>query len=173
MKLLRALDIVVGLKLICRPNIGQVNLALQLGLHQSQISTSIKVLLKSKLFFGEKRNLIPNYQAWEELLPTLKYFYPADLSGIAIGIPTSYGAPPLDSVISRNGDPVPVWASAHGKTKGLRMEPLIPGLPDALAAYPDPRFYEILTLVDAIRAGSTREQKYAKEILLGKLESLE
>lgn len=166
--MLRALDIVVGIKLICQPGLGQVKTATQLGLHQSQVSNSIKLLLDRQLFWGSKKKLEPNFYAWEELLPILKYFYPANMGSITVGMPTSYAAPPLNTIMQAGNDPVPVWPCGHAKTKGLRVEPLHPNIPEALIQYPDQDFYEILTLVDALRIGSARDKEYGKKLLLEK-----
>lgn len=171
--MLRALDIVIGLKLICQPGLGQVKTAEQLGLQQSQVSNSIKRLLDRRLFWNGKRKLQPNFQAWEELLPILHFFYPASPSEITIGMPTSYGAPPLNKVMNAGDDPIPVWSCGHCKTKGLRVEPLHRNLPDSLVEHPDQDFYELLTLVDALRIGSSRDKKYGKELLVEKLKTLE
>ena len=171
--MLRPLDIIIGLKIICNPGIGQVKLAEQLGLHQSQVSSSIKLLLERKLFWGSIRKLDPNFQGWEELLPMLKYIYPTQTGGITIGMPTSFGAAPLNSIMQSGDDLIPVWACGHCKTKGLRVEPLYPKIPDALVQFPDINFYELLTLVDALRIGTSRDQGYAKKLLHEKLAKLE
>ena len=52
-----------------------------------------------------------------------------------------------------------VWPSDKGRARGQAIEPLYPKAP--LAAEKDAELYELLALVDAIRAGRAREQALA------------
>ncbi len=52
-----------------------------------------------------------------------------------------------------------VWPSNKGKVMGLMIEPLYPKQVEALSD--DDRYYKLLSLVDLIRVGKTREINYA------------
>ena len=58
-------------------------------------------------------------------------------------------------------DPIPVWPDAVGDKKGVALEPLHPSVPKSLRENPDPVFYDILVLIDAIRTGRPRERNLA------------
>ena len=58
---------------------------------------------------------------------------------------------------------VPVWPSADGTVRGLAFSPLYRSAPQAAGR--DEILYELLALVDALRAGRARERELAgKEI---------
>ena len=63
--------------------------------------------------------------------------------------------------------PPPVWPDEEGTLRGQALYPLYPSAP--LAARRDPRLYELLVLVDAIRMGNMREQQLAEDLLKERL----
>ena len=71
------------------------------------------------------------------------------------GVPTSYAANRKRD-ISKQGEPLPVWPSSNGPIRGTALEPLYPGVPEAVER--DSYLYELLALVDAIRDGRTGAQ---------------
>src|SRR3546814_16215338 len=56
-----------------------------------------------------------------------------------------------------------VWLSQKGKVRGQAITPLYPKA--VLVALGDGTLYEMLALIDAIRAGRTREKQKALELL--------
>jgi hypothetical protein len=56
-----------------------------------------------------------------------------------------------------------VWPYGRGKVRGQSIVPLYPTVPEA--ASKDPKFYEIIALVDALRVGRAREQQLGMEEL--------
>jgi hypothetical protein len=74
------------------------------------------------------------------------------------GMPTAHSASPLSTVIRSSEIPY-VWADDEGITRGEAIEPLYPTVPKA--AKIDKTFYELITLVDAIRIGKPREIQIA------------
>ncbi len=89
-------------------------------------------------------------------------------------MPTSFAAPPLNKMITLDGELSPVWPYSQGRVKGYAIEPLHPAAPKA--ALIDNNFYELLSLVDAIREGRARERQLAKkeihELFRNKIESV-
>lgn len=93
----------------------------------------------------------------------LQYAFPATRGELTRGVPTSYAARPLKSLIAKGTEPLPVWPSADGPARGVAFAPLYKTAP--VAAPDDPPFYELLALADALRGGRPRERKLAAEAL--------
>jgi hypothetical protein len=94
------------------------------------------------------------------------YAYPAVRGEMMRGMPTGYAAPPLSAVIVPPAaalEPPPVWPDAAGTVRGSALYPLYPSVP--IAALRLPALYELLTLFDALRAGSARERSLARTML--------
>lgn len=93
----------------------------------------------------------------------MKYVHPPVRGEQTRGVPTSFAAEPLRSLIHENGSEVPVWPYKFGAVRGTSFEPLYKHAAEAALA--DPAFYELLSLADALRDGRVRERKIALEIL--------
>ena len=89
----------------------------------------------------------------------LRYCFPATRGTMTRGVPTSYAAPPMLSLIVQPGEAPPVWPYKAGMVRGVAFYPLYPTVPEA--ALGNPALYELLVLVDAIRGGSLRERALA------------
>ena len=95
----------------------------------------------------------------EFLIHGVKYAFPVHRGGIVRGVPTAHAAPPLKQHFAGSFDPPPVWPDAEGSVRGVEFSPLYRNVPEA--ARRDPKLYELLALVDAIRDGRTREREIA------------
>ena len=114
----------------------------------------------------DKMIALPNKAACEEcLVHGVKYFFQVKLGERVRGIPTSYAAPAFKGLISIGNDPVPVWPCMDGDQIGVALEPLYRSVPKSLVNYPDPLFYKLLALIDAIRTGRARERELAIKLL--------
>lgn len=84
------------------------------------------------------------------------------------GMLTGHHAAPL---VARcppaEGDIPLVWPKVDGKARGETLIPIYPSAPAAAAA--DAKLYELLVLVDGIRAGGTKQKKVAAELLAERL----
>src|SRR3990167_5860118 len=69
----------------------------------------------------------------------------------------------LNEQIVTGNDPIPVWPYGEGSERGLALKPLYPSVPEAIAKHTDPLFYDLLTLIDAIRSGRVRERQIAAQ----------
>jgi DNA-binding Lrp family transcriptional regulator len=139
-------------------------LAAELAMSPSEVHASVKRAQLAKLLHGPKLHNRPNLAALEEfLIHGLKYAFPAERGEITRGVPTSYAAEPLLSVITQSNEPAPVWPYEEGKQRGMAFEPLYKTAP--IAALRDQSFYEYLALADALRDGRIRERRYAEEEL--------
>lgn len=86
-------------------------------------------------------------------------------------MPTSYAAPPLNSLIVQSDEPPPVWPDPDGKVRGYEFSPLYRSVPKAVAN--EDALYEFLALVDAVRDGRARERELAVKELTARLEKYE
>lgn len=160
-------DIVVLAKLLaCRggESWSQNSIAFELCLSPSQINSAFKRLVSAGLItsYHAPNKPLPIIQACEEFfIHGLKYIFPAKLGEIVRGIPTSYAAPSLNEQIIAGSDPIPVWPYGEGNERGVALKPLYPSVPESVMKHPDPLFYDLLTLIDAIRSGRAREKQIA------------
>jgi hypothetical protein len=97
----------------------------------------------------------------------MRYVYPAVRGELTRGMATSFAAEPLRSVIHDSGAEVLVWSYLLGKVRGYSFEPLYKSAAEAALA--DPAFYELLSLVDALRDGRIHERKIALEMMSKRL----
>jgi hypothetical protein len=169
--MLRPLDIVVLLKLSLeseRPP--YLQMAHDLHLYPSEVYTSIKRSRASHLVQGpELKDRLNRSALLEFLLHGIRYAFPASTGAMTRGVPTGYAAPPLDRFIAGGDDPPPVWPLTTGPVRGYGFEPLHKNVPRA--ALEDPRLYELLALVDALRDGRARERELAGQELRKRLEA--
>jgi hypothetical protein len=167
--MLRPLDIAVLLKLALPKAevLSFQKLASDLHVASSEVHGAVKRARVSGLMHhnGPKR---VNRSALLELLGHgMRYVYPAVRGELTRGVPTSFAAEPLRSVIHDSGAEVPVWPYVLGKVRGYSFEPLYKHAAEAALA--DPMFYELLSLVDALRDGRVRERKIALEMMSKRL----
>ena len=164
---LKPQDIVVLLKLCgymssARPSYSVM--ADELVMSQSEIHSAVKRLQQSRLIHGAELDEKPNLTAVVEfLVHGVKYVFPATRGSLTRGMPTSYAAEPLSRLIQAGNEPVPVWAEANGTMRGIEIVPLYKTVPEA--AQRDPKLYERLALIDAIRDGRARERNLAEQEL--------
>lgn len=128
----------------------------------SEVHSGIGRVAAARLFDPQRK--LPILKALLEfLVHGVKYAFPPDKGQPTRGIPTSYAAPPLNNMIVQTNELPPVWPHPEGKVRGVGFSPLYRSVPKAVAN--DNTFYELLTLVDAIRDGRARERELAvKEI---------
>jgi len=168
---LKPQDILVVLKLLA---MGQkpwsyAGLAVELGMSPSQLHSAVKRALAAQLAVRKGDEIVPNIRNLEEfLVHGLKYVFVSEQGEMTRGIPTGHAAPPLNKHFVPAGEPPPVWPFAAGKVRGFAFSPLYSLAPRA--ALSDPKLYELLVLVDAIRGGRAREREIAIKELKKRLE---
>jgi hypothetical protein len=139
-------------------------LAMELGMSPSEVHACVKRAQSSGFLHDAQLQHRPSLSALEEfLLHGLRYVFPAERGGLTRGVPTSYAAEPLRSLITSSSDPAPVWPYEEGTERGVAFTPLYKTAP--MAALRDSSFYEYLALVDALRDGRVRERTLAAEEL--------
>jgi len=169
-------DIVVLAKLVlaAEPDVSSVRLANELGMSQAQAYRALRRGEESRLITrvgtarGRKSSTKRiNRQGLYELVAFgVPYVFPAHLGRLERGIPTAGSAPVLSKRFASDPEPV-VWPHPRGKVRGMSIEPLHPCVPSAALA--DRELYDLLALIDACRAGRTRERELARKELKSRL----
>jgi hypothetical protein len=167
--ILKPQDIVILLKLIILGNRSwsYSTLAHELAMSPSEVHSGIKRAVTARLFDAQRN--VPITRALQEfLVHGVKYVFPPDRGHLTRGIPTSYAAPPLNSLLAQSEEPPPVWPDPEGTVRGYEYSPLYRSVPKAVSG--DNALYELLALVDAIRDGRARERELAVKLLTERLE---
>lgn len=137
-----------------------------LGISKTEIASGLKRCQHTGLLRLDPSTQLPRVNS-KALLGFiehgLRYVFPVKPAEIVRGIPTGFSAPVLQDKLMSGGDLIPVWPDAYGNRKGQSITPLFRTVPGAVKK--DPRLYEYLALIDAIRLGNAREANLANEIL--------
>src|SRR5216684_8924062 len=110
--MLKPQDVYVALKIVSAGSrrAPYSQLASELVMSPSEVHACVKRAQASHLLHGPGLNNRPNVAALEEfLVHGLKYVFPAERGELTRGVPTSYGAEPLRSVIASGSESIPVW----------------------------------------------------------------
>ncbi len=173
MNTLRPQDVIVLLKLVAnsdQPNWTYSGLSKALAMSPSQVFRSVARAEAARLLTvpplplggveGISLSAKPNIgNLTEFLVHGVKYSFPVERGAMTRGVPTAYAAPPLNQIIVQSSELPPVWPFAEGRVRGTALLPLYKNAPEA--ARRDPKLYELLSLVDAIRDGRAREREIA------------
>ncbi len=171
--MLKSQDIYVLLKLVV---IGSrqwsyADLAVDLRMSPSQLHASVKRALEAQLAVKYGERITPHFRNIEEfLIHGLKHVFWVKRGEMTRGMPTSASASPLNDMFVPLSaeEPPSVWPDPEGEVRGMAFSPLYKHAPKA--AQKDNKFYELLTLVDAIRSGRAREREIATKELKIRLE---
>lgn len=159
---MRPQDILVLLKLAAyeRGDWFYKDVAHELGISGSEVSESVN---RSKFagLVDQSGRKVRSLALMDFLVYGLKYVFPAKPGELTRGMPTAHSAPPLSQRI--RSEQAFVWPMPDGETLGFAVEPLYQSV--TYAAGKDPRFYELMSLVEALRVGKARESKIAVEEL--------
>ena len=169
--ILKPQDVVILLKLVAlgpQPWTYQ-RLAVELSISQSEAHAGVRRAAAARLMSDTTAAIgRPILSALKEfLIHGVRYAYPPERGELTRGMPTGSAAPPLNRVIVQPNDPPPVWPYAEGTVRGYKFAPLYPSVP--IAASRDPKLYELLALVDALRDGRARERNLAAKELESRL----
>jgi len=160
--ILKPQDILVMLKLLAmgRRPWTYAPLAVDLGMSPSQLHAAVKRALQSQLAVQQADAVVPHVRNLREfLVHGLKYVFVPQMGELTRGIPTAHAAPPMLEHFVASAEPPPVWPHPEGEVRGQAFSPLYKLAPNA--ALTDPKLYELLVIVDAIRGGRAREQAIA------------
>ncbi len=158
--MLKPQDIVVLLKLhnLRSAEWTYSKLADSLHISASEIHGALKRCQVSRLYDPYSKK-IRNTAVLEFLVHGIKYIFPAQPGALGRGMPTAHSSEPLKDLVVSDSSNIYVWACPDGTVRGQTINPLYKSVPEA--AKNDLELYEMLSLVDAIRAGRAREQQIA------------
>jgi hypothetical protein len=158
---LRPQDVLILLKLIAWRSKPwrQLDVASALELSQAEIANSLERLKWAGLVDDSKRK-VQRLAAIEFLVHAVKYVHPGVLGSPSRGIPTARSSEPLSSMLVGEPGLDLVWPSEQGKARGVSLSPIYETAP--IAAAKDSSLHELLSLVDSLRVGGSRERKLAE-----------
>lgn len=167
--MLKALDLTVSCYLLCYGDHGSwtyARLSEAMGASPSQLHAAIGRARRCHLM-----STIPN-QDWQPHRRALKEFC---LHGLRYVFPAEYGPPSrgwktasLSGVLGNRlfagaDEKEVVWPDPQGPHRGVSLEPLHVAVLTSIARTQDPAFYHLMSLLDLIRTGQTRELAMARD----------
>jgi hypothetical protein len=164
--ILKPQDLLVLLKLVAlgSRNWSYAGMAVDLGMSPSEVHAALKRAVKARLAISHDGSIAPNSPALGEFIAHgLPYVFVPDRGELTRGMPTAHAAPPLNELFVSSSELPPVWPDPEGDTRGMAFSPLYASAPRA--GRNDPKLYELLALVDAIRGGRARERAAALKML--------
>jgi hypothetical protein len=161
---IRPQDIVVAVKLALaspqtRPTYKELAAALELSL--SEAHGAVERATAAGLVDSNRR--ANRVALLDFLVQGLKSAFVPKRGPLTRGMPTAHGAAPLDQLVGLGAEPPPVWPDPDGTVRGESFEPLYRSVPRA--AKKDPKLYQALCLIDALRGGRPRDRALAEEHL--------
>lgn len=160
--ILKPQDILILLKLVVvgKDSWSYSRMAGALWMSPSEVHAGVKRAVRARLASLQQERVVPNRRNLEEFLVCgLPYVFVPEQGEMTRGIPTGYAGPLLKSYFQDTGNLPPVWPVPDGEVRGLTFSPLYKSAPQA--AREDENLYGLLTLVDAIRGGRSREREVA------------
>lgn len=137
-------------------------LAFELGMSPSEVHSGVKRAVRADLARWNEGGAParPVTRSLEEfVLHGVRHVFVPDRGGETRGLPTAWAAPVMRDQVLASSEMPPVWPHPEGMERGLEFSPLYRAAPGA--ALRDPRLYDLLALVDTLRAGRARERKLA------------
>ena len=161
---LKPADVAVALQLWLTPDAPYRALAEAVGISHGEAHNAVQRLQAARLLRAGSRS-VKAEALLEFLFGGVPYAFAATPGAEMRGVPTAHAAPPLS--VDFTGADAYVWPSAEGRVRGATLEPLYPGAVHTVIR--NPALYELLALVDALRAGRARERQRAREHLRQRL----
>ena len=168
---LRSQDIVIAVKILQMPHSkwSFESLGETIGIGHNQAHLAFKRLIACNLISHEFRRPIKNNLV-EFLVHGVRYVFPPQWVENTCGIPTAASAPIFEGKLVSNE--VIVWP-AKGYKRLAKGRGLMPIHDSAMSASKsDPKCYDILAAIEAVRSGGAREREVAssvvKDLIVGK-----
>ncbi len=131
-----------------------------LEISPSEVSESLNRSWYAGLIDADKANVLTQ-NLNEFLIHGVRYVFPQQPGPLTRGIPTAHAHPKIQGKFV--SDIKYVWPSPDGKDIGQSIDPFYQK--QVKAVLQDEQLYFILSLIDMIRVGKSREVKYAKDQL--------
>lgn len=136
------------------------DLASSLSISPGEVSESLKRSAYSGLLSADKKRVMLT-AFLEFTVHGLRFVFPVKPGAMTRGMLTAFATAPLSTHI--NSEQKTVWPYAEGQDLGFAIEPLYRGIPEACEN--DSEFYELMSLIEALRIGKVRERQLAAELL--------
>jgi len=162
---LKPQDVLILLKIVAlgREPWSYNQLAYELGMSASEVHAGVRRAAQVGLMQVEDGWGYPDVLALEEFLVFgIRYTFAPERGSLVQGIPTAYSASPLKEMVESADEPPLVWPEEAGPVRGVEFTPLYRSAP--LAARRDPKLYELLVLVDALRLPHTSRELAVREL---------
>ena len=137
-----------------------------MGISHGEAHNAVRRLQAARLLRAGSR-VVKTEALLEFLLGGVPYVFAATPGAEVRGVPTAHAAPPLAAEFTAAN--AYVWPSAEGLVRGESLEPLYAGAMHT--ATTNPALYELLGLVDALRAGRARERQRARDYLRQRIDA--
>ena len=163
---LKPQDLVVALKVAVNPRreFLLTTLGTELGMVVSAIHGSIGRCEQARLLSRAAGGTRPIRPALLEfVIHGARYAYPAVQGTLTRGMATSLAGPSLREYFDQKKAMPPVWPDPLGESYGPSITPLHHIVPEACRL--DEGLLDVLTLLDAVRAGAARERELASKLL--------
>ena len=161
---LRPSDLVVACQLAITPYAQFAGIAEATGLSVGECHNAVRRLRLASLILADERR--PSSEILGHFLAQgAPFAFPPVLGAPTIGVATAHSSPAFKTILESTERFV--WPYADGTSRGHSLIPLFPGAP-ALSGRNQP-LYELLTIIDAIRVGTTRVRTLAADLLRERL----
>lgn len=164
---LKPQDLLVSLKVAVQPDRHYTfsQLATELFMSVSEVHAAVKRAEGSRFLSRSGTDLHAIRSSLQEFLTHgVQYAFPPLNGPLTRGMPTGIAGPVLkEHFMTGDGFP-PVWPDPEGETRGTSLQPLYHSVPAACRI--DNKLYNVLTLVDALRAGAAREKELSIQLLM-------
>jgi len=132
------------------------DLARSLCIIGAEVNASLN---RSKLagLIDHNRKRVNKQALYEFLQHGIQYVFPIQPGALTKGIPTAHSHPDIKEQIVSEG--IFVWPDINGTEIGQTIEPLFNTQVRAIRE--DPGLYEVLSLIEILRVGKTREKNIA------------
>ncbi len=164
---LKPQDLLVSLKVAVRPDRQYTfsELAAELCMSASEVHAAVKRAEASRFLSRSGTELRAIRSTLQEfLIHGVQYAFPPLSGPLTRGMPTGFAGPVLKEHFMTGDGLPPVWPDPEGEARGTSLQPLYHSVPAACRA--DQKLYGVLTLVDALRAGSAREKELSSQLLM-------
>ena len=161
---LRPSDVVVACQLTLSPGASFENLSKSTGISAGECHNAVRRLRLSRLLLSDERRP-SNELLLQFLVHGVPFAFPPVLGVEIVGVPTGHSSPIFRGIV--DSPDVFVWPDADGSARGRSLIPLFPGA----AALPglNPPLYDMLSLIDALRTGTTRVRNVSIRLLAERL----
>jgi hypothetical protein len=150
------------------PSSSYADKALELGMSASEVHAAERRLAEARLLNPIDKT-IQKKAFLNFLVHGVPYAFAVAPKEMTRGLPTAWAAPDLADRFAASNQPIPVWPDQNGDVQGVAIKPLYRSA--SQAAQKNPKLYELLALVDALRIGRARERKIAAKLLDERLKS--